>query len=223
MITILGLGPGSAALVTQSAYDTIKKAQAVYVRTRMHPAVEELESLGFQFLSFDSLYESAGSFDEVYERIAEQVLSAAEKHGDALYAVPGHPLMGERTVEMILQRAPARGQQVRLVSGVSFVEPILEAVGQGLSIGLKILDALSVDVIGPDPHVPNIIYQVHDRFVASQVKLALLEVYPPDFRVLVVRAAGLPDKQTVTTVELSEMDHTDDFDHLTSLWVPAAE
>jgi len=220
MMTLAGLGPGAVDQLSQVVLREMKRADVIYIRTRIHPIVEELESLGFQFFSFDWLYESADSFDELYRQIAEELTNKALRK-DVFYAVPGHPLVGERSVELLLKRTAELNIPVRILPGISFVEPVLEAVGHSLSSGLKILDALSTGQICPDPDVPNIVYQLHDRFVASEVKLALLECYPPDFQIALIRAAGMPNAQEVVWLPLHDLDRRDDFDHLTTLWIPA--
>ena len=186
----------------------------------MHPTVSELEAIGFRFTSFDNLYESASSFEEVYSQIAEEVIRDAESRTIA-YAVPGHPLIGEKAVRLIIERAREFGIQYEIIGGISFIEPVLEAVGQDFTFGLKVLDALTQE-ISPDPKVPNIIYQVYDRFIASDVKLALLEIYDPEFEVAIVRSAGIKAQQDVIRVPLYKLDHGDCFCHLTTLYIPPA-
>ena len=48
--------------------------------------------------TFDHLYESADTFDDVYARSPTPLVAAAAEHGEILYAVPGSPLVLERTV-----------------------------------------------------------------------------------------------------------------------------
>ena len=219
VITIAGLGPGGLSHLTQAVFEELKRARVTFLRTRLHPIVEELESLGFQFLSFDDCYEFAATFEDVYSLIAAEVMKRAED-GDVLYAVPGHPLVGERSVELLIERARDRGVPLRILSGLSFIEPVVEAVGIGFTSGLKVLDALSIEEVQPDPGVPNIVYQLHGRLVASQVKLALLDHYPPEFQIALIHAAGVPNGQKVEWLPLYDLDRRSGFDHLTTLYVP---
>ena len=61
-------------------------------------------------------------FDEVYERIVDALVDAAVAHGEVLYAVPGSPLVAERTVELLRadERVDGRGRSRAVVprSGV---------------------------------------------------------------------------------------------------------
>ncbi len=217
-ITIVGLGPGAIGDLTVEARDLLDRAPEVWLRTARHPTVEAL-ALGARQRSFDDLYETRPTFDAVYEAIAGRVVELAARPEGVVYAVPGHPLVGEATVRRILALARAAGIQPRIVAGLSFVEPVLAVLGvDALDPGLQIADALAPAVT---PDRPALFAQVHSRSVASTVKLALLELYPPDHEVVLVRAAGVGGAQQATTLVLAELDREDRFDHLASLYVPA--
>ena len=55
----------------------------------------------------DDLYDSAGDFDVLYPAIADRVLSAARSGGTVVFAVPGHPRVGEKSVPLIEDGARA--------------------------------------------------------------------------------------------------------------------
>jgi tetrapyrrole methylase family protein/MazG family protein len=188
------------------------------VRTSKHPAVDDLVREGVSIRSLDNLYEAAGSFEEVYSRIASLLLDTAAGNADIVYAVPGHPLVGEESVRIILREASARGIATRLVGSASFIESALEALGVSLSEGIKVLDALSLGEVRPDPDVGNLIYQVYDRLIASEVKLRLMERYPDEHPVRLVIASGTAE-QRVLEMPLYQLDRHD-VDHLTTLYVP---
>lgn len=221
MITIVGLGPSNREHISVGAWELLLSAPTVFVRTRRHPAVEELESHGVNLVSFDGLYDEADSFDAVYVAIADRLLDEAARGADVVYAVPGHPLAGERSVGLLKVGAHEAGMPIRLVGSESFIEPVLEAVGVGFDSGIKVLDALSLGEVRPDPGVPNIIYQVYDRLIASEVKLALMEFYPDDFEVIVVTGAGTPESETRRS-PLYSVDRGE-FDHLSSVYVPPVQ
>jgi tetrapyrrole methylase family protein/MazG family protein len=216
-LAIVGLGPGSASLLTVEARDVLASADEVWLRTRRHPTVAGLPD-GPRYESFDAVYDGGGSFEEVYETIVGRVLELAARPGGVVYAVPGHPLFGEATVAALLERAPG----ARIVAGVSFVDAALPALGiDALAGGLLLVDALS---LGSHkrllvPQRPTLIAQVYDRRAASQVKLALLEAYPPEHAVRIVRAAGTTDATVVETT-IERLDRVDSFEHLTTLYVP---
>jgi tetrapyrrole methylase family protein/MazG family protein len=220
-ITIIGLGPGDAALLTVEARDALASAPEVWLRTARHPTVAGLPS-GPAYHSFDDIYEREPSFDAVYRALVERVLDLARRPHGVVYAVPGHPLFGEATVRAILTRAHDAGIDVRVIAGVSFIDTIAVALGiDPLSDGLLILDALSLadHRRALVPERPTIIAQVYDRRAASQAKLALLESYPPEHAVRIVRASGTPERAVIDTT-VAALDREDAFDHLVSLYVP---
>jgi tetrapyrrole methylase family protein/MazG family protein len=216
-ITVVGLGPGDPDLMTMRARGALDSAAVVWCRTLRHPTVGGLNLAG-RARSFDSLYEAGGSFDEVYAAIVARLLELAAQD-DVIYAVPGHPLVGEATVRELLARAPGAGVEVRLIDGLSYVEPVCAALAlDPLAAGMQIVDALDPRV---DPARPALVAQVYDRRTASALKLALLELYPPEHEVTVVSGAGTATC-TVTALRLAEIDHDDGrFDHLACLYVPA--
>ena len=217
MIRIVGLGPSNIELMSMGAHRIIRSAPIVLVRTSCHPAVGRLSADGVVFESMDCIYESAPTFEEVYSRIAERILEESEK-GDVVYAVPGHPLVGESSVDKLVRMASDRGIDCEIIGSESFIEVVLEALGMVLDSGLKIVDALSLDRVELAADTGNLIYQVYDRDVASDVKLRLMERYPDDFEIAVVLGAGSPS-QEVRRIPLYELDRCDP-DHFTTVYVP---
>jgi tetrapyrrole methylase family protein / MazG family protein len=220
-ITIIGLGPGDPALLTRRAWDIISKASDIYVRTARHPTLEGLPA-SVTVHSFDHIYEQVQQFAEVYAHVAAGVLQLGGQ-GDVIYCVPGHPLVGESTVTTILDRAEEQGLKVEIVDGLSFIEPALTALHLDALDGLQIADALDVAAAhhpALDPDKPALLAQLYSRAVAGDVKLTLLNQYPPEHEVVLVHAAGTQYQQLVR-VPLAEIDRRDDLAHLTTLYLPA--
>ena len=220
-ITILGLGPGDAMQLTREAWQVLETAGEVYLRTGRHPTVPDLP-LGLALHCFDDLYEQAQDFQQVYTTIAEEIVRLGQRPQGVVYAVPGHPLVGESTVTRILKRAEEAGLPVRIVNGVSFIEPILNRLGVDALDGLQVADAIDLAArhhppLNPD--APAIIGQLYSREVASDVKLTLMNQYPDDHPVKLLHAVGTPQGR-VETLPLYEMDHSNDLDHLMSLYIP---
>ena len=234
-IVILGLGPGRWEDVTLEAQAALEAAsaggQAVYFRTLRHPTVEAIRARypGLEARSFDALYEQSETWDSLYADIARQLCATAaeQKGGQILYAVPGHPLVGERSVRGLRQLAAEQGLATRLIAGLSFLEPVCVALGVDLMDGLQVLDATELASIGPErmaatviPTRPALVAQLYNRRQASGVKLALGELYPDDWEVQLVRAAGMPGDEAVVSLKLYELDRGEHADHLTCLYLP---
>jgi tetrapyrrole methylase family protein/MazG family protein len=219
-ITIVGLGPGDASLLTRRAWEVISGAADIYVRTARHPTLTGLP-VSVTVHSFDHIYEQAQQFAEVYAQVTEDVLRLAA-HGDVIYGVPGHPLVGEATVKLILQRAADVGLRVDVIDGLSFIEPTLTVLRLDALDGLQIVDALDVAALHHppiDPDRPALLAQIYNRAVAGDVKLTLLNQYPPEHQVALIQAAGTLDQQ-VLWLPLAEIDRRDDLAHLTTVYLP---
>lgn len=220
-ITILGLGPGNPAHLTREAWDLLVAADEVHLRTARHPTVAALPA-HLSLHSFDDLYEAADDFATLYEAIAERVIALGRRPQGVLYAVPGHPLIGESSVQQILARAHQEGLAVRLVEGLSFVEPVLSRLGIDGLAGLQLADATDLAAAhhpALDPDRPALIGQLYSRRLAGQVKLTLMNAYPDDHPVTLVQAAGTGVEKMVT-LPLYDLDRGQQVDHLTALYVP---
>ena len=210
-ITILGLGPGrwddltlqARALLEQAASDN----RTVFFRTLIHDTVEplKLEIPNLRITSFDSFYNEATSWDTLYQRIAQEICTLAEQQPPVLYAVPGHPLIGEATVQLILQQARDCGLSISIVAGLSFLEPVCAALElDPFTSGIQMIDATNLAALKPDeiagkiiPTIPLIVAHVYHRRQASAVKLALGECYPGEWPVKLVRSSGFAATETV--------------------------
>ncbi len=219
-ITIVGLGPGHIDDLTRRAWRVIENAPLVYLRTARHPCVPSLPAV---CISFDNVYETIARFEEVYEEIVARLIDAALV-GDVVYAVPGDPLVAESTVTRLIARAKDENIPLEIVSGVSFVEPILALLGiDALNNGLQLLDAIDLAAMHHppiNPDYPALLGQVYSRDLASNLKLTLMNQYPDDFEVTLVHAAGTPQAR-LETVPLYELDHSAHIEHLTALYLPA--
>jgi tetrapyrrole methylase family protein/MazG family protein len=182
--------------------------------------------------SFDELYEQLSTFEEIYERIVE-VLVREAKAGPLVYAVPGHPLFGEATVRRLLQVAAERQISVRVLPAISFVDTMVASLGiDPVEQNLQIVDALELVAVSDaqpfaggqlplSPLRPACVAQIYSRPIASQVKLALLRVYPAETIVTILSATGSSEPR-IATMPMYEIDHQE-VDHLTSLYLPALD
>ncbi|MGD8245114.1 MAG: nucleoside triphosphate pyrophosphohydrolase [Anaerolineae bacterium] len=224
-ITIVGLGPGDARHLTREAWEVLKAADEVWLRTERHPTVAGLPPT-LTVHSFDHLYEEAREFSQVYEVIAGRVLQLGQRPRGVVYAVPGHPLVGEASVGAILSRADPQAVCIRIVEGLSFVEPTLTALGIDALEGLQIVDAIELSThhhppLNPD--FPALVGQLYSRLLASDVKLTLMNQYPDEHEVALVHAAGTLEQRIVRR-PLYALDREAEADapvgHLTTLFVP---
>ena len=229
-ITVVGLGPGDPSLRTLGTQAALDRADRIVLRTRIHPGLADLAE-DARVSDCDDLYERAASFDEVYAAAAERVLAiAAKTAGDVLYAVPGHPRFGERSVAILTERAQAAGMPIEIVSATSFLDTVAVALGvDPLAAQAQIVDASALEaandrapfaggLVPLDPARPCLVTQVYSQPVAAAAKLELSRLYPDDQPIAVVTAAGVPGDERVVRCRLFELDRIA-VDHLTSVWV----
>jgi tetrapyrrole methylase family protein/MazG family protein len=220
-IIILGLGPGSPDLLTLRAASVLADTREIYLRTQQHPTVAGLAQ-GLIIHSFDWIYEEEGDYQQVYRRIADEVVSRAGGGSPLVYAVPGDPFTAEATPALILALARERGLDVEVVPGVSFLEPSFAALEADPLPQTSLVDALELagahyPTFPPDR--PALIAQVYSRAVASDVKLTLMGVYPDEHPVRLVHDAGteLPE---IEDLPLYQIDRSQKIGNRTSLYLP---
>lgn len=207
-IRVVGLGPGDAVHLTVRTSQLLADAPVVRLRTRVHPAAADLD-----FESYDDWYESAESFEQLYARIADDLVRLAHEspHGEVLYAVPGSPVVAERTVELLRERGDV---DVICEPAVSVIDVACAALGvDPMASGLRVIDALdsSEPLRGPGPllilqtYAPEVLATVADRLAAATP-------------VVVLHHLGLDDERIVALVA-GELTNFARADHLTSLYV----
>ncbi|PLS03481.1 nucleoside triphosphate pyrophosphohydrolase [Neobacillus cucumis] len=217
-IEVLGLGAGELDQLPVGVYKKLLQANSLFLRTKEHPVVSSLEKEGLTYISFDHAYEKHDQFEAVYEEIAQTLLKESEK-GTVIYAVPGHPLVAERTVQLLLEYGPKEGVHITIGGGQSFLDAIFTALKIDPVEGFQLLDgtALSASQLHLEQHI--FISQVYDQFIASEVKLTLMEKLPDDYEVYIVTAAG-SSQELIEKVVLYELDRNVTLNNLTSVYVP---
>ncbi|MBC2580884.1 nucleoside triphosphate pyrophosphohydrolase [Clostridium sp. DJ247] len=220
MIKIIGLGPGSKEALTIGALETLKGSNKIYLRTEKHPTVQYLRDSGIRFETYDQKYENSESFEEVYNSIAQDLIKKEKEFSNIVYAVPGHPLVAEKSVSVLLKLCEEKSIETEILPAVSFVDMVMESLKIDPIEGIKIIDAFDIKNQILDKRVGIIITQVYDKFIASEVKLALMEYYKDDTSIYFVRAAGVKDLESIRKISLYELDRQEDIDYLTSIYIP---
>ncbi|NQY36419.1 MAG: hypothetical protein HRT37_15865 [Alteromonadaceae bacterium] len=219
-ITVVGLGPGSADLLTREAWQVLTASQRVYFRTLTHPSIKHLP-VDIEQISFDYIYNRSNSFEEVFADIVSELLTLG-KVDDVVYAVPGHPFIAESSVTLLVKAAEAENVPIRVVAGLSFVELCLTAVQVDGIEGLQLFDAIELEqqyypVVNPE--YPLLVGQVHCNMLAGELITVLCRVYPEEHPVYLIHWAGNADEE-VEKLPLDEIDLSEKICHLTTLYIP---
>ena len=218
-INIVGLGPGDESLISQGALDILKSSSKIYLRTEKHPTVDKLKE-SINYINLDYFYENEDNFENVYREIAEFIIEKSNE-GDLVYAVPGHPRVAERTVSQIEEIARSKGIEVEVIASMSFVDAMFNYLAIDPADGFKLIDAFEIENSYIDTNTSMIITQVYDHFIASNVKLRLMECYDYDQEVCIVNGAGVKALESKKYVPLHELDRPENlFNYLTSVYIP---
>lgn len=223
MIKIIGLGPGDVDSLTLGTMRELKSGTKVFLRTEKHPTVEYVDEEGVKYETYDHYYNEKESFDEVYKSICDDLIEKVQEYGDLVYGVPGHPLVAEKSVSLLIEECEKKGIEYKMVPAVSFVDAMMECLKIDPVYGLKILDAFDIENNILDKRVGIILTQVYDRYIASEVKLKLGEYYGDDYEIYFVRAAGIEGEEKVVKIPIYELDRMEEIDYLTSLYIPKME
>lgn len=222
-IIVIGLGAGTLEGLPLGIYRILKETNHLYLRTEKHPVVAELLAEGVAYESFDDVYEAHDQFPEVYEEISDRLFRMVQEKDEVVYAVPGHPLVAERTVQLLMGRAEEQGVEIEVKGGQSFLDPVFASLKIDPVEGFVLLDGTDLQEHHVQPNLHHLICQVYDAFVASDVKLTLMESYPDDYPVTVVTAAGIVGEERIQTIPLYELDRLDSYSNLTTVYVPLTE
>ncbi len=220
MIHIVGLGPGAVDNLTLGAYRQLTRRDcAIRLRTGRHDVAEYLRQEGVDLATYDHFYQQGEDFEHVYRCIAADVIALALSGRQVVYAVPGNPWVAEKTVSLICDLARRQAIAVEVMHGMSSLEAVYGELGLDPSSGITVQDALDGEGLRLDPRTPTLIAQVYNRFVAADLKLTLLEHYPPEHPVTVVTEAGTP-RSRKATIPLHDLDRRE-YGHAEMVFLPA--
>jgi len=214
-ILVVGLGPGHPDHVTQQTLHAIDRITHRFMRTSVHPSAHLVPAA----TTFDDLYETADRFEDVYSQIIERLVNAAEEHGSVLYAVPGSPLVLERSVAEL--RTDQR-VEVDVLAAMSFLDIAWARLGiDPIEAGVRLVDGHQFATAAAGQPGPLLVAHTHANWVLSDIKLAVddpsgdLEDRPA----ILLQALGTDDERIVETT-WADMDRVIEADHLTSLYLP---
>jgi len=210
-IVVAGLGPAGPELVTTAVHQAVQRIPRRYLRTARHPSASAVPDAA----TFDHLYDTLPSFETVYRAMVDSLTEAAIAHDEILYAVPGSPMVAERSVELLLAQTAV---EVEILAGPSFLDLVWATLGiDPIKAGVRLVDGANFAVDAAGQGGPLLVAQCWSRQVLSDIKLSA-EGNERDL-VTVLCRLGLPDQATFE-VGWPDLDKVVEPDHLTTLWIP---
>ena len=216
MINVVGLGSTSFKDLTLEAVKIMKNGNKNFLRTERHDSLSFFKENNINYQSFDYLYDEMKSFEEVYSKIVE-ILIEKSKNEDINYFVPGTPLVAEKNVKMLIEK----NIEIKIINGISFIEPVLASVGRDAVDGLLFLDS-DANKFDFDTRRDTLITQVYNKRIASDLSLSLQEIYDEEDLAFVITNAGLDD-EILRKVKIYELPRLDDYNHQSCIYIPRAK
>jgi len=108
-----------------------------------------------------------------------------------------------------------RFRRIRIPLIVAFLEKICRV--ENIVAETDALASLLLPPLNPDR--PALVGQLHSREVASEAKLTLMNLYPPDHPVALLRRAGTAQEE-VRSLPLYQLDRDAELDEWTALYLP---
>ncbi len=220
-IVVIGLGHADVSKMTVEALEKMTNGNIIVLRTERHKVIDYLDENNIKYSSYDYVYEEHDSFDDVYRFITDDLVKKSEKYGIINYCVPGHPVIGDKTVAMLSELKHKDKIDLEIVMGMSFIEPFTSLLQQDATEGLNIINAFYIDSRQININSNNLIVQVYNNIIATEVKLNLIEVYGDDYKVSVINSLDLSSQNNFLNIPLYKLDRTDGFNHETCIFLPS--
>ena len=196
MIEVVGLGCRKGQITLEGA-DAIARAKHVVVKTGKTDTFAYFE--GKDVSTADDIYDASENFDELDEKIVERLLSLK---GRVCYCVNGSGY-DDKSVALLAGRT-----DIKIYPSVSRA-----VAAAGFSTGATFLSAYDLvadRAFDCDRSLPLVITDVDDKYIASEVKLRLIDLVGEDEEVFV------SGKKT----SVSEMDFGKKFGYSTTVYCP---
>ncbi len=219
-ITVLSLGPGDPKLLTVQTYDALRSARTLVLRTAKHRTAEELRTQGILFTDFDAMYDEYSDFDGLHAAMAEKLWQMAATK-PVTFAVIDSTTDG--AVRILRSTVPEDGRLTILPAVtvadacLALLPPEIEQPGR-----VRILPAVDVFTAALDPGTPLLITEIWDRVLASDIKLALNDLYGDEAQTVFFPSSVNINRKPMT-LPLCEMDRQPRYDHTVALYLPATD
>lgn len=202
-ITIIGLGYSDINGLSVEGYRTLfeedNSARKIICRTETHSAVQYMLQKGIKLETLDRFYENAESFDLMYDSMYEYICAQAESN-DVILCVSGSPAVGDILVQKITENYSGK---IKTVPCEGAAEYISSVSGMTLCEGVNIIPAHLFRKDTVNTRVSTLISEADNKFLVSEIKLKLLEMYPDDFEIFYFY--GYPDTK-FAKIPLFDMD-----------------
>lgn len=184
-IRVIGLGVGNLSDLSVKTNKLFKEGVPTYFRTFSHSIYKELISIGQNVVTFDEIFQGCEDFNNIYNIIVEKIVAEAKEYGKINYCVPGSPLYGDKVTNLLKEKYSDKINIV-LYDAESFLDKCIKLSGYTNYNNIKIIDVINIDEFSFDVNALNIIPQIDNIAIASDLKIKLMEVYNDSHQVIII-------------------------------------
>ncbi len=193
-LTVVGLGPGPAELLTQEAYQLLTSARRI-VSLPLHYSAFPLflRDLPVDLLPGSDL--ASGDPRPTRDALLTQLLGLAQAQDDVILAVPGNPMVDDPLTLVLVTECAQREAPLRIVAGISLSDWAIETLRLHPTFrhGLSQKEAVHLSDAGAsvsDPSLNVLLRLTADGTNIAGLQQSLLTLYPGDHSVALLSPAA---------------------------------
>ncbi len=204
MITVVGTGSGKKENLTLNAFNVIKNAKNLVLKTEKMPVKELIEKESIPYITLDNIYENAEDFDDLNKKIADYLSSL----DNPVYLVHGSAL-DDTSVRALKEK--------NIIPGVSVNDCALAFMN--ISADAKHYTTFEIlNGILPTNHTDSIITGIDSKLLAGEVKCIVAEVFGDEYPINFY-TEDFKGNQQKADIMLYELDMQETYNHTTSIFI----
>ena len=219
-ITVVSLGPGDPKLLTLQTLDILRKSRHLILRTARHRTADWLQQEGVIFTDFDALYDEYEDFDQLHAEMARLLWEEAAEHALTFAVIDAQT---DGAVRALRASCP-EDARVTILPGITMADSCMALLPESFeqSGSVRVLPAMDAVQAAPDPATPQLITEIFDRVLASDLKLRLADLYGDESEVVLFPSSVKINRKPLV-IPLMELDRQRTYDHTVCLYVPAMD
>ena len=219
-ITVISLGPGDPKLLTLQTLDILRKSRHLILRTSRHRTANWLREEGVIFTDFDALYDEYEDFDQLHAEMARLLCEEAAEHALTFAVIDAQT---DGAVRALRASCP-EDARVTILPGITMADSCMALLPESFeqSGSVRVLPAMDAVQAAPDPATPQLITEIFDRVLASDLKLRLADLYGDEAEVVLFPSSVKINRKPLV-IPLMELDRQRTYDHTVCLYIPAMD
>ena len=219
-ITVVSLGPGDPKLLTLQTLDILRKSRHLILRTSRHRTADWLREEGVIFTDFDALYDEYEDFDQLHAEMARLLWEEAAEHALTFAVIDAQT---DGAVRALRASCP-EDARVTILPGITMADSCMALLPESFeqSGSVRVLPAMDAVQAAPDPATPQLITEIFDRVLASDLKLRLADLYGDEAEVVLFPSSVKINRKPLV-IPLMELDRQRTYDHTVCLYIPAMD